>query len=321
MSTGYDRFNVDPNESLTQFSVLLSQLSAQANDWQAAETARVVAELQRAQNEAARVAAEALRASDPEELSTMIALKANISDVETWLLEKANVTDMSAALDLKGNITDINSWLALKADLDSPTFTGIPSVPTATADTSTAQAASTLFVTNQASASNPLMNGAVAVGTSKRYARADHVHPIDTSRAPLASPTFTGTPAAPTAAKNTNTTQLATMAALQTQLREIDQGSQITVSSTLALAHKGQTVLVNSASAVIVTVPLNSAVAFPVNSQIELVRYGAGTVTIAATGGVTIRSSESKATINKQYESVILTKIGTDEWLLQGALA
>jgi hypothetical protein len=37
----------------------------------------------------------------------------------------------------------------------------------------------------------PLMDGTGAVGTSTNYARADHVHPTDTSRAPLANPTFT----------------------------------------------------------------------------------------------------------------------------------
>jgi hypothetical protein len=56
------------------------------------------------------------------------------------------------------------------------------------------------------------MNGTQAAGTSNLYARADHVHPTDTSRAALASPTFTGTPAAPTAAVDTNTTQIATTA-------------------------------------------------------------------------------------------------------------
>ena len=44
------------------------------------------------------------------------------------------------------------------------------------------------------SATTPLMNGTAAVGTSVTVARADHVHPIDTSRAPLVSPAFTGTP-------------------------------------------------------------------------------------------------------------------------------
>ena len=38
------------------------------------------------------------------------------------------------------------------------------------------------------------------------------------AKAPLASPTFTGTPAAPTAAANTNTTQIATTAYVQTEL-------------------------------------------------------------------------------------------------------
>ena len=58
----------------------------------------------------------------------------------------------------------------------------------------------------------PLMDGVAAVGVATKYAREDHVHPGDTARAPLASPTFTGTPAAPTASVGTNTTQIATTA-------------------------------------------------------------------------------------------------------------
>jgi hypothetical protein len=58
----------------------------------------------------------------------------------------------------------------------------------------------------------PTMNGAGAAGTATNWSRGDHVHPSDTTRAPLASPTFTGVPAAPTAAPTTNTTQLATTA-------------------------------------------------------------------------------------------------------------
>lgn len=50
------------------------------------------------------------------------------------------------------------------------------------------------------------------VGTSTHFARGDHQHPTDTSRAALASPTFTGTPAAPTPTVGDNTTKLATTA-------------------------------------------------------------------------------------------------------------
>lgn len=77
----------------------------------------------------------------------------------------------------------------------SPTLTGTPHVPTAAIDTNTDQAASTAFVLGQASQSadgTPAAPGTAARGTSKRYARADHVHPHDTTKASLAGDTFTG---------------------------------------------------------------------------------------------------------------------------------
>ena len=43
------------------------------------------------------------------------------------------------------------------------------------------------------SAATPVINGVAAAGTSAIPSRQDHVHAIDTTRAPLASPTFTGT--------------------------------------------------------------------------------------------------------------------------------
>lgn len=63
-----------------------------------------------------------------------------------------------------------------------------------------------------ASNTTPNMDGTAAIGNSAAYARADHRHPTDSTRAPLASPSFTGTPTAPTAASGTNTTQIATTA-------------------------------------------------------------------------------------------------------------
>jgi hypothetical protein len=80
------------------------------------------------------------------------------------------------------------------AVLNSPTFTGTPAGPTASVGTNTTQFATTAFVLAQgnATAGTIAMNGTQAAGSSNLYARADHVHPTDTSRAPLASPTFTG---------------------------------------------------------------------------------------------------------------------------------
>jgi hypothetical protein len=45
----------------------------------------------------------------------------------------------------------------------------------------------------------------------------DQIDAADATKAPLASPTFTGTPTAPTAAAGTNTTQVATTAFVQTR--------------------------------------------------------------------------------------------------------
>lgn len=75
---------------------------------------------------------------------------------------------------------------------DSPALTGIPTAPTAAANTNTTQLATTAFVLGQAGTLDPAANGIQTVGTSTRFAREDHVHPIDTTRASLTSPTFTG---------------------------------------------------------------------------------------------------------------------------------
>lgn len=79
---------------------------------------------------------------------------------------------------------------------------------------------------NAATTTTPKMDGTAAVGTETAYAKGDHVHPTDTSRAPLASPTFTGTPQAPTASAGTKTTQIATTAFVDTAITNAISGIQ-----------------------------------------------------------------------------------------------
>jgi hypothetical protein len=93
---------------------------------------------------------------------------------------------------LDGVTSALQTQLNAKANLSSPTFTGTPVAPTATTNTNTTQIATTAFVVGQAGTTNPLVNGTVAVGTSLLYSRQDHVHPTDTTRASISSPTFTG---------------------------------------------------------------------------------------------------------------------------------
>ena len=72
--------------------------------------------------------------------------------------------------------TEVIAINAAKAPIASPTFTGVPAAPTAAVDTDTTQLATTAFVIAQAATAAPLANGTAAVGTSKKYARQDHVH-------------------------------------------------------------------------------------------------------------------------------------------------
>ena len=81
--------------------------------------------------------------------------------------------------------------------------------------------------------------------THTGYATTGHAH-VD--YAPLASPTFTGTPAAPTAAANTNTTQVATTAFVTTALSGIGIADATTaVAGKVMLASAGDTTSTNKA--------------------------------------------------------------------------
>lgn len=75
-----------------------------------------------------------------------------------------------------------------------------------------------------------------------------------------------------------------------------------------------------NAGATTVTVPANSSVAFPVGTQIECIQEGAGKVTFAAAGGVTIKSQAGNLSIGAQYVGVSLIKTATDTWYLVGNL-
>lgn len=124
-------------------------------------------------------------------------------------LTSGNVTtnaNLTGPITSSGNTTSIASQTGTgtKFVVDaSPTLTGTPLTPTAAVDTNTTQVASTAFVLAQASSATPLIDGTATVGTSTRFARGDHIHPTDTTRAPLASPTFTGTLTAATIAATT----------------------------------------------------------------------------------------------------------------------
>lgn len=113
---------------------------------------------------------------------------------------------------------------------------------------------------------------------------------------------------------------------VQSKLAEIDTLQNVTATTqagttyTLVLADAGTAVEFTSASAVTLTVPPNSSVAFPVGTVIELLQYGTGELTVAPGGGVTIRSADGLLSARTQYSTLSLRKRATNEWVLAGDL-
>jgi hypothetical protein len=70
-----------------------------------------------------------------------------------------------------------------------------------------------------------------------------------------------------------------------------------------------------------VTVPANSSVGFAIGTQIMIVQQGTGQTTVAAAGGVTLRSAGGLLNLASQYSSCTVVKRGTDEWYVFGDLA
>jgi hypothetical protein len=116
------------------------------------------------------------------------------------------------------------------------------------------------------------------------------------------------------------------LAGISTQAARADHVHQIpfpainstaSTAYTLNLNDNNDTVQFTAATAVTVTIPTNATAAFPVGSQILLLQYGAGQLTVGG-AGVTIRSSGGKLKSGAQYAIMTLLKIATDEWVLGG---
>jgi hypothetical protein len=112
------------------------------------------------------------------------------------------------------------SQLFVAPSIANPTFTGVPTAPTAAPGTSTTQLATTEFIaTSFAPLASPALTGTPTVptavpGTSTTQAATTEF--VAVSYAPLASPALSGVPTGPTASAGSNTIQLATTAFVQT---------------------------------------------------------------------------------------------------------
>lgn len=191
------------------------------------------------------------------------------------------------------------------------------------------------------SSTTPIVNGTAAVGTATTTARADHVHPTDTSRAATS-----GTLAQFAA---TTSAQLAGVISDETGSGSLVFGTSPTITGgtfanavirqtlltptfttnayTLVLTDQGDILLAsNGATAGTINIPTNASVAFPIGTQITVIQTGAGQITITATtpATTTIASTGGTATSPKlrvQNASATLIKTNTDAWYVVGDIS
>jgi hypothetical protein len=90
---------------------------------------------------------------------------------------------------------------------------------------------------------------------------------------------------------------------------------------TTVLTDDGKLVTCDNASAIALTIPPNSSVAYGIGTQINIMQLGAGQVTITAGAGVTLRSAGSKLKTSAQYAVATCCKIASDTWVVVGNLS
>lgn len=100
-----------------------------------------------------------------------------------------------------------------------------------------------------------------------------------------------------------------------TQARNTQTGTTYT----LVLTDAQKLITFNNAAAIAVTIPDN-AVAFPYGSTatgIDFLQLGAGTVTFAPAGGVTLNGTPGLRT-RAQFSGGTLLKVGENDWVIVG---
>ena len=271
--------------------------------------------------------------------STAIGLKANsasptftgtVSGITKSMVDLGNVDNTADSA--KPVSTAGQTALDLKAPLASPALTGVPTAPTAAAATNTTQVATTAYVraevaalVNSAGATLDTL-GEIATALGNDANLSTTLTNAIALKAPLASPTFTGTNTVAALTASGLITASASGVAFTdgTQTKEGVASRtpivQKTASYTLsALTERDSLIEVSSASAVTITVPTNATLALPVGTSIDILQTGAGQVTIAGASGVTVNATPGLK-LRTQWSGVTLFKRATDTWVVYGDL-
>ena len=100
----------------------------------------------------------------------------------------------------------------------------------------------------------------------------------------------------------------------------IQTNDQTGTAYTLALSDAGKWVTMTNASANVVTIPADAAVAFPLKTVINISQFGAGVTSVTADTGVDLNdiSAGSCDLQNRYVGGAVLFKRGADDWVIAG---
>jgi hypothetical protein len=93
-----------------------------------------------------------------------------------------------------------------------------------------------------------------------------------------------------------------------------------TTNYTIALTDDGIVIETNSASAIIITVPLDSTTNFPIGSKITIIRANSGAASVAGASGVTVNATPGLV-LRAQWSAATLLKRAANSWILMGDLS
>ena len=131
----------------------------------------------------------------------------------------------------------------------------------------------------------------------------------------------TGTAATVTGAAQSAITSVGTLTSLTvsgTTTTYLNVITDSTTTRTPGLTDASAYILCTHGTGITVTLPQDSAVAFPTGSNIIFERNGAGTLTFAAGTGATVNSKDATLTCADRYTTIAAVKIAADTWTIFG---
>lgn len=202
----------------------------------------------------------------------LAAITANVSTlIGTASASRRDFGNVSNVLDqYNSNFTAVNAAVALRATIASPEFTGEPLAPTPSSSDSSTKIATTAYVT-----------GAIATSTAAWRANASVQDAAINLKAPINSPSLTGTPTAPTPDSSDISSNIATTAFVSGLISSLATSSSIDISAKAPIASPTFTGTTRAPTAANLTYPSVAGSDAPLGLRVQ-----GGDNTVATTGFV-----------------------------------